>query len=154
MTKVQKTEKWTFSLTLLVAFAGATLFGGFYGNRLFGSPAQNEVSKRMKEYTELLAAVTANSPEDVGADKFVYSSIDGMLRTLDPHTNFLEPKEYADMQDRQKGSFYGLGILVTKRNDQVTVITPMEGTPSASAPVTSSPTSRGSPPTTSASMKW
>jgi carboxyl-terminal processing protease len=131
MTKVQKTEKWTFSLTLLVAFAGATLFGGFYGNRLFGSPAQNEVSKRMKEYTELLAAVTANSPEDVGADKFVYSSIDGMLRTLDPHTNFLEPKEYADMQDRQKGSFYGLGILVTKRNDQVTVITPMEGTPAA-----------------------
>jgi carboxyl-terminal processing protease len=131
MTKVQKTEKWTFSLTLLVAFAGATLFGGFYGNRLFGSPAQNEVAKRMRDYTELLAAVTANSPEDVGADKFVYSSIDGMLRTLDPHTNFLEPKEYADMQDRQKGSFYGLGILVTKRNDQVTVITPMEGTPAA-----------------------
>src|SRR5258708_1710871 len=54
-----------------------------------------------------------------------------MLRTLDPHTNFLEPKEYADMQDRQKGSFYGLGIQVTKRNDQVTVISPMEGTPAA-----------------------
>jgi carboxyl-terminal processing protease len=54
-----------------------------------------------------------------------------MLRTLDPHTSFLEPKEYADMQDRQKGSFYGLGILVTKRNDQVTVITPLEGTPAA-----------------------
>jgi carboxyl-terminal processing protease len=131
MTKLQNTKKWTFSLTLLVAFAGATLFGGFYGNRLFGSPSQNEVAKRMKEYTELLGAVTANAPEDVGADKFVYSSIDGMLRTLDPHTSFLEPKEYADMQDRQKGSFYGLGILVTKRNDQVTVITPMEGTPAA-----------------------
>src|SRR5207245_1970946 len=54
-----------------------------------------------------------------------------MLRTLDPHTTFLEPKEYADMQDRQKGSFYGLGILVTKRNDQITVITPLEGTPAA-----------------------
>jgi carboxyl-terminal processing protease len=130
MTKVQKTEKWTFSLTLLVAFAGATLFGGFYGNRLFGSPVQNE-SKRFKEYTDLLAAVTANAPEDVASDKFVYSSIDGMLRTLDPHTNFLEPKEYADMQDRQKGSFYGLGIQVTKRNDQITVIAPMEGTPAA-----------------------
>jgi carboxyl-terminal processing protease len=131
MTKVQKTEKWTFSLALLVAFAGATLFGGFYGNRLFGSPVQNEASKRFKEYTDLLAAVTANAPEDVGSDKFVYSSIDGMLRTLDPHTTFLEPKEYADMQDRQKGSFYGLGIQVTKRNDKVTVISPMEGTPAA-----------------------
>jgi carboxyl-terminal processing protease len=131
MTKILKTKKWTFSLTLLVAFAGATLFGGLYGNRLFGATAQSDVQKRMKEYTELLSAVTANAPEDVGSDKFVYSSIDGMLRTLDPHTNFLEPKEWSDMQDRQKGSFYGLGILVTKRNDQVTVITPLEGTPAA-----------------------
>src|SRR5260221_13315569 len=106
MTKVQKTEKWTFSLALLVAFAGATLVGGLYGNRLFGLPVQNEASKRFKEYTDLLADVTANAPEDVGAHKFDYSSIDGMLPTHDPHTNFLEPKEYADRQDRHKGSFY------------------------------------------------
>jgi carboxyl-terminal processing protease len=131
MAKILKTKQWTFSLTLAVAIIGATLFGGFYGNRLFGAPLQSEVSKRFKEYTDLLNAVTAWAPDDVGADKFVYSSIDGMLRTLDPHTSFLEPKEYADMQDRQKGSFYGLGILVTKRNDQVTVITPLEGTPAA-----------------------
>jgi carboxyl-terminal processing protease len=131
MTKLNSKEKWTFSLTLLVAIVGATLVGGLYGNRLFGAPMQTDLQKRLHEYTDLLSAVTANSAEDIGSDKFVYSSIDGMLRTLDPHTSFLEPKEYADMQDRQKGSFYGLGILVTKRNDQVTVITPLEGTPAA-----------------------
>lgn len=131
MTKIKTTEKWTFSLTLLVALAGATLFGGFYGNRLFGSPTPTELTKRLKEYTDLLSAVSAWSAEDVGSDKFVYSSIDGMLRTLDPHSSFLEPREYSEMQDRQKGTFYGLGILVTKRNDQVTVITPLEGTPAA-----------------------
>jgi carboxyl-terminal processing protease len=131
MTKITKTRTWTFTLTLVVATAGATLLGGFYGNSLFGTPAQNDLTKRMKEYTDLVTAVAANAPDDVGSDKVVYSSIDGMLRTLDPHTNFLEPKEYADMQDRQKGSFYGLGILVTKRNDQITVITPIEGTPAA-----------------------
>jgi carboxyl-terminal processing protease len=131
MAKILKTKSWTFSLTLAVAIIGATLFGGFYGNRLFGSPMQSEATKRIKEYTDLLNAVTAWAPDDVTPDKFVYSSIDGMLRTLDPHTSFLEPKEYSDMQDRQKGSFYGLGILVTKRNDQVTVITPLEGTPAA-----------------------
>lgn len=132
MAKLRKNDKWTFSLTLLVALVGATLFGGFYGNRLFGAPMQNgDLQKRMKEYTDLLTAVTNWSPEDIGSDKFVYASIDGMLRTLDPHTSFLEPKEYSDMQDRQKGTFYGLGILVTKRNDQVTVITPLEGTPAA-----------------------
>jgi carboxyl-terminal processing protease len=131
MTRIQPTRKWTFSLTLLVAIVGATLLGGIYGNGLFGSPMQADQTKRMREYTDLLTAVTSYAPEEVGSDKFVYSSIDGMLRTLDPHTSFLEPKEYADMQDRQKGSFYGLGILVTKRNDQVTVITPLEGTPAA-----------------------
>ena len=132
MAKVIKTQKWTFSLTLLVAIAGATLLGGFYGNRLFGAPmASGDVHKRMREYTDLLNAVTNWSAEDIGSEKFVYASIDGMLRTLDPHTSFLEPKEYSDMQDRQKGTFYGLGILVTKRNDQVTVITPLEGTPAA-----------------------
>jgi len=132
MAKLRKTDKWTFSLTLIVAMAGATLFGGFYGNHLFGAtPANAELTKRMKEYTDLLNAVTNWSAEDIGSDKFVYASIDGMLRALDPHTSFLEPKEYTDMQDRQKGTFYGLGILVTKRNDQVTVITPLEGTPAA-----------------------
>jgi len=132
MAKLRKTEKWTFSLTLIVAMAGATLFGGFYGNLLFGAtPATADLTKRMKEYTDLLNAVTNWSAEDIGSDKFVYASIDGMLRALDPHTSFLEPKEYTDMQDRQKGTFYGLGILVTKRNDQVTVITPLEGTPAA-----------------------
>ncbi|HVE72934.1 MAG TPA: S41 family peptidase [Thermoanaerobaculia bacterium] len=132
MAKIQKTKKWTFSLTLVVAMAGATLLGGIYGNHLFGAtPANADFNKRIKEYTDLLNAVTANSAEDIGSDKFVYASIDGMLRSLDPHTSFLEPKEYTDMQDRQKGTFYGLGILVTKRNDQVTVITPLEGTPAA-----------------------
>ena len=132
MAKLRKNDKWTFSLTLLVALTGATLFGGFYGNHLFGAPMQNgELQKRMKEYTDLLNAVTAWSAEDVTSEKVVYASVDGMLRALDPHTSFFDPKEYADMQDRQKGSFYGLGILVTKRNDQVTVITPIEGTPAA-----------------------
>ncbi len=133
MAKLRSTNKWTFSLTLLVAIAGATLLGGLYGNALFGAPAQNngELQKRLREYTDLLSAVTNNSSEELGSDKFVYASIDGMLRSLDPHTSFLEPKEYSDMQDRQKGTFYGLGILVTKRNDQVTVITPLEGTPAA-----------------------
>lgn len=132
MAKLRKTDKWTFSLTLIVAMAGATLFGGFYGNLLFGAtPANADLTKRMREYTDLLNAVTNWSAEDIGSDKFVYASIDGMLRALDPHTSFLEPKEYSDMQDRQKGTFYGLGILVTKRNDQVTVITPLEGTPAA-----------------------
>lgn len=128
---LQRRKRSTYSMTLLAAVVGATLIGGVYGERLFGSPVQNDLQRRLKEYTELISAVAHWSAEDIGTEKLVYSSIEGMLRNLDPHSAFLEPRDYAEMQDRQKGTFFGLGILVTKRNNQVTVITPLENTPAA-----------------------
>lgn len=120
-----------YALTLAAAVIGTTLVGGLFGSRLMGSPVEDDVTKRLREYTELLQAAGEWAPEKIESEDLVYSSIDGMIRRLDPHSSFLPPREYADMQDRQKGSFYGLGILVTKRNNQVTVITPLEGTPAA-----------------------
>ncbi|HUF18470.1 MAG TPA: S41 family peptidase [Thermoanaerobaculia bacterium] len=131
MAHIEKKRKWTYSMTLVTALLGASLLGGLYGERLFGAPVQNDFQDRLKEYTELLSAASWWAAEDMGTEKLVYSSVDGMLRALDPHSSFLQPTDYAEMQDRQKGTFYGLGILVTKRNDQVTVITPLEGTPAS-----------------------
>jgi carboxyl-terminal processing protease len=54
-----------------------------------------------------------------------------MLRTLDPHTTFLSPEAYEGMREKQQTSFYGLGILVGVRNGQLTVISPIEGTPAS-----------------------
>ena len=54
-----------------------------------------------------------------------------MLRKLDPHTSFLPPEAYARMRDRQQSSFFGLGILVGMRDDKLTVISPLEGTPAS-----------------------
>lgn len=130
MTEPRK-SRFAFSATLIAVVLSAVLIGGAYGDRLLGSSVDDGLNQRLKEYTDLLNAAAYWSADKVTADKLVYSSIDGMLRTLDPHTTFLEPKDYSEMQDRQKGSFYGLGILVTKRNDQVTVITPLEGTPAS-----------------------
>jgi carboxyl-terminal processing protease len=131
MAYIQKKKKWTYSMTLVTALLGASLLGGLYGERLFGAPVKNDFQDRLKEYTELLSAASYWAAEDLGTEKLVYSSVDGMLRSLDPHSSFLQPTDYTEMQDRQKGTFYGLGILVTKRNDQVTVITPLEGTPAS-----------------------
>ena len=66
---------------------------------------------------------------EVSYRELVVSSIDGMVRTLDPHTTFLTADAYSGMRDRQQSSFYGLGILVGMRNGQLTVITPIDGTP-------------------------
>ena len=127
--RASRSRGWWISIAAVVAFA--TLSGGFFGDRLLGSPSDDALEKRLKEYTELVSAAGEWAAEDPGTDKLVYSSIEGMLYTLDPHSSFLAPKDYSEMQQRQKGSFYGLGILVTKRNDQVTVITPLEGTPAS-----------------------
>jgi carboxyl-terminal processing protease len=118
------------ALKLLAAplvLAATTLLGGTLGPRLLAvSDATNPV---LKEYTDVLATARAWYADDLGSEKLVYSSISGMLDTLDPHSNFLEPEEYGAMQEKQRGSFYGLGIIISKRNGRVTVITPVEGSP-------------------------
>lgn len=121
----------SYPLFIIAAIVFATLAGGVYGEKLLGATTQNEFTKRFKEYTDVLEAAEYWAADDLTAEKLVYSSIEGMLRTLDPHSSFLEPTDYSEMQERQKGTFYGLGILVTKRNNQVTVITPLEGTPAS-----------------------
>ena len=68
---------------------------------------------------------------EVKYSDLVYASIQGMLRTLDPHTTFLPPRAYSGMRERQQSSFYGLGILIGLRNGRLTVITPIEGTPAS-----------------------
>jgi carboxyl-terminal processing protease len=114
-------------LAIPLVLAATTLLGGTLGPRLLAvSDATNPM---MKEYSDILATARAWYADDLGTEKLVYSSISGMLDTLDPHSNFLEPEEYGAMQEKQRGSFYGLGIIISKRNGKVTVITPVEGSP-------------------------
>ena len=67
--------------------------------------------------------------EDVKLREVEYAAINGMLRTLDPHSVLLEPEEFSEMQLSTKGEFGGLGIVISIREGQLTVIRPMEGTP-------------------------
>ncbi len=104
-----------------------TLIGGVLGPRLLaGTDAGNPA---LKEFADLLATTRLWYAEELPPEKLVYSSIEGMLSTLDPHTTFIEPEQYGVMREKQHGSFFGLGIIISKRNGKVTVITPVEGSP-------------------------
>lgn len=127
----RRKPSFAWILTVTAVLAGTTIAGGLWGGNLLGSPVKDEFHARLKEYTEIVNAAQEWAPEPLQNEQLVFASIDGMLRTLDPHSSFLPPREYADMQERQKGSFYGLGILVTRRNERITVITPLEGTPAS-----------------------
>ena len=111
----------------LTTLAAATLLGGVLGSKLLASPEKELPS--LDEYADILTTLSDWSPEPVSPEKFVYSSVHGMLSRLDPHTSFLEPDDYAAMREKQQGSFFGLGIQIQKRMGRITVIAPMEGTP-------------------------
>ena len=92
-------------------------------------PAAGELTDELRLYTAMLAAIESEYVEEVPTDRLVSSSIREMLRTLDPHSNFFEQKDYQTMQERQKGKYYGLGITVQSIDGNITVVAPFEGTP-------------------------
>lgn len=115
--------------TSLLLFGLTLVAGGIYGSRI--QALTDEARSSLRLYTELVTAAHENYGADVNYRDLVYASINGMVRTLDPHTNFLPPQAYTGMRERQQSSFYGLGILVSMRSGRVTVITPIEGGPAS-----------------------
>ena len=107
----------------------AVVGGGLAGDRLLAVTEQTRDTLRL--LTELIETAKASYGKDVTYKELVFSGINGMLRTLDPHTGFLSPQAHSQMRERQQASFYGLGILVGLRNSRLTVITPIEGTPAS-----------------------
>lgn len=114
----------TVTLGILLA---STLAGGLFGGRALAGPSR--MAEHLRLYSALIGAIEQSYVDDVGSERLVASSIREMLRTLDPHSNFLETKEYSTLQERQKGSYYGLGITVQSIDGAITVVSPFEGTP-------------------------
>ncbi len=119
----------SWKITAIALFTFALMLGGLLGDRLLA--LTNETRDSLKLYTELVNVAHDRYGDEVSYRDLVYSSINGMLRALDPHTNFLSPEAYDGMRERQQSSFYGLGILVGNRNGQLTVISPLDGTPAS-----------------------
>ena len=111
----------------IVLFLSASLVGGLAGDQLLALSGESDTE--LKTYTELLMLAHQEYGSEITYRDLVFSSIRGMLRTLDPHTSVLAPEAYEEMRERQQGSFFGLGILVSRRDGQLTVISPIEGSP-------------------------
>jgi carboxyl-terminal processing protease len=87
----------------------------------------------MKQFTDVYALVEenyANKLDTDHVDKAIYDgAIPGMLHVLDPHSNFYDPKSYAEMREEQSGKYYGVGMRIQPQNNKIVVVSPMEGTP-------------------------
>lgn len=88
-------------------------------------------NQSLEKYSSLLSLVENNYYRDVDPEKLVFSSIRGMLETLDPHSYFLDPDSFSRMREEYTGKYYGLGIQIQKQEDNLVVISPIEGTPAS-----------------------
>jgi carboxyl-terminal processing protease len=122
-------------LLVLAAASLSVLTGAVMAKRL---PFQSDAYENLKIFTEVLSYVEANYVEEVEAEKLVHGAIRGMLRSLDPHSSFMPPDLYREMQVETEGHFGGLGIEITIRDDVLTVVSPIDGTPAFRAGILAS----------------
>jgi len=112
---------------ILGAIGAGALLGGLLGDRVLAT--DDDQRKAFDRFARSVDLIEQNYAEPVDTEDLVAGAIRGMLHTLDPHSNYLDPKTYRQMRDEQRGSFSGLGIVVTKKGDSLTVISPIEDTP-------------------------
>ena len=117
-------------LVILVILA-CGFFGVLFG-RTDEASAKNETDLRdsAHSFAQVYSVIEENYAQKVDADKAIYDgAIPGMLRVLDPHSNFFDPKQYSALQEEQRGRYYGVGMQVGPRNNKVIVIAPFAGAP-------------------------
>ena len=119
----------TYRSVSVAAFAVlmSALVGGFFGGRVLAT--QDGLPERYNVFTSALNQIDSKYVEKVESDRLVYGAINGMLSTLDPHSTFFNPNEYAQMRERQEGRYPGIGVTIVANNEDVTVTSLFEGSP-------------------------
>ena len=113
------------------------------GARIYMSTAQAAEKDSPYQSIELFSTVLEKVRKDyvdgqnLKYQDLVYGALKGMLNTLDPHSEFMEPEKYHELQNDTQGAFGGLGIVVSMRDNFVTVVAPMDDTPGAKAGILS-----------------
>jgi len=113
-------------VTITVLLAGSAT-GALFGERSIPDSETSVVMRASRIVDGLLEWL----PDETAPDDVIYDGIHGMLEVLDPHSNYLDPRSFQQMRARQEGSFFGIGIIIARRDGKVTVIAPMAGTPAA-----------------------
>jgi carboxyl-terminal processing protease len=131
MMRKSKYALWTLLLFAVLA-AGSTMVS-LARSQSEASAANTEIYKQLDLFGEVLERVRSDYVEKPDDDKLIEAAINGMLMALDPHSSYLNPKQFRDMQVQTKGEFGGIGLEVTMENGLIKVVSPIEDTPAARA---------------------
>jgi len=95
--------------------------------------ADDNTYNSLKLFTDVLEELEKNYVDDVNTEELVHNAIKGMVGNLDPHSSFMPPEAFDELQDDTKGEFSGIGIVITMKDSILTVVSPIEGTPAYKA---------------------
>jgi len=119
---------WLTVLFLLAAAVGKELYSGTK------SPEEKfPIYKNLELFADVLTIVQKSYVKELSAKDLIYGAIKGMIDSLDPHSQFLEPDEYKEMKIETEGEFGGLGIEITIKDGYPTIVTPLEDSPAFTA---------------------
>ncbi len=131
-----------FVFSLLVIGLCAVIAGNFgpgaAARAASAAPApsgpDDDLAAGLKTFTSLYRLVEENAAEKVNPDKAIYKgAIPGMLRTLDPHSSFFDPRDFQQLREDQRGSYYGVGMTIQPKDGRIVVVAPFTGSPSYKA---------------------
>jgi carboxyl-terminal processing protease len=131
---MRKSDFAFWSFMIMAGIAGITTIVNVTKTYSATTP-NSEIYKQLDLFGDVLERVRSDYVEKPNDTKLIESAINGMLAALDPHSAYLSPKHFRDMQVQTRGEFGGLGIEVTMENGVVKVVAPIDGTPAHKAGV-------------------
>ncbi|HCY88157.1 MAG TPA: peptidase S41, partial [Desulfobacteraceae bacterium] len=107
----------------------------FFATGLTGTAgaADEKTYQSLKLFSDVLEELEQNYVDEIDAEELIHNAIRGMVGNLDPHSSFMPPEAFDDLQDDTKGEFSGIGIVITMKEGILTVVSPIEGTPAYKA---------------------
>ncbi len=108
-------------LVLLTLGAGTT--------RADDSQLNRDTYQHLEIFSNVLVLLQQHYVDQVDTEEIITGAINGMLNSLDPHSSYMSPEDFSELQEETQGSFNGIGIEITVRDNVLTVVAPIEGTP-------------------------
>ncbi|MFW6283867.1 MAG: S41 family peptidase [Desulfosalsimonas sp.] len=100
---------------------------------VYAESSETDTYEGLKLFSDVIAELEKNYVEPVDTRELIEEAIHGMVESLDPHSTFMPPEAFEDLQSETRGDFGGIGIVITKEDGRLTVVSPIEGTPAYKA---------------------
>jgi carboxyl-terminal processing protease len=134
MSQRKRIGNFKIASVIVTVFLIGVLIGSGQSQKV--SALSNDMYEDLKVFTDVIGLIQKDYVEETKSKDLIYGAIKGMLETLDPHSAFMPPNMYKEMQEETRGRFEGLGIEITAKDGILTVVSPIEGTPAFKAGIT------------------